>query len=187
MDLNKLLETGNRCIHDEPPVCAACCPVHMDVTAFIDEMEKGDFKKAYKIMEKRIPFARIIGSICDHPCEKVCVRKNAGGTIRISELEKAAVEYGYSPPKKALPLPKNAGKVAVIGGGISGITAAFDLDKKGFQVTIYEKSDRLGGRIWDYEGEVLKKECIEEELQVLEKQGINIKFIEPSIKKNSKI
>ena len=48
----------------------------MDVKSFMEEIEKGDFKKAYKIMAKKIPFTRIIGSICDHPCENACVREN---------------------------------------------------------------------------------------------------------------
>jgi glutamate synthase (NADPH/NADH) small chain len=175
MDLDKLLETSDICIYDEPPACTSCCPVHMDVIAFITEIEKGEFDKAYKVMEKRIPFARIIGSICDHPCEKVCVRSDSGGTVKISELEKAAVRYGYAPPKKAIPIPKKKGRVAVIGGGISGMTAAFDLDKKGYQVVMYEKSDRLGGKIWNYEGD-LKKEVIEEEIQALMNKGIKVEL-----------
>ncbi|MTI57771.1 pyridine nucleotide-disulfide oxidoreductase/dicluster-binding protein [Geosporobacter ferrireducens] len=175
MDLDKLLETGDRCIHDEPPACTASCPVHMDVIAFVREIEKGDFAKAYKLMEKRIPFARIVGMICDHPCESLCVRNESGRSISIAELEKAVISHGFTPSKKTLPLPKNKGKVAIIGGGMSGMTAAYDLDKKGYQVTLYEKSDRLGGRIWSYVGKDLKKEVIEEELQIIEKQGVQIK------------
>lgn len=174
MDLNKLLETGDRCIHSEPPVCNASCPVHLDVISFMTEIEKGDFKKAYKLMEKRIPFARLIGKICDHPCENVCVRKDLGGSINISELEKITINLGYTAQKKPLPLPKNKGNVVIVGGGLSGITVATDLDRKGYLVTLYEKTDRLGGRLWDYEDGFLKKEEIEEELQVIEKQGIKV-------------
>ena len=174
MDLDKLLEIGDKCIHDEPPICVAECPLHMDVKSFIREIEKGDFKKAYKVLEKRIPFPRIIAKICDHPCEKSCVRQSIGGSINISELEKIVVEKGYTPPKKTLPMPKKDKKVAIIGGGISGIIAAYDLDKKGYMVSIYEKSHRIGGRIWDYESRELKKEVIEEELQVLNKSDIDI-------------
>ncbi|MGV8905687.1 MAG: pyridine nucleotide-disulfide oxidoreductase/dicluster-binding protein [Acetobacterium sp.] len=174
MDLEKLLETGNRCIHSEPPVCNASCPVHLDVIAFITEIEKGDFKKAYKLMEKRIPFARLIGKICDHPCENVCVRKDFGGTIQISELEKMVIKEGYTAPKRIIPLPKNKGKAVVIGGGLSGITAAIDLDKKGYNVSLYEKSHRLGGRLWDFKGISFSKEEIEEELQIFEKQKIPV-------------
>ena len=174
MDNAKLLKTGDSCIYDEPAACTAWCPIHMDVAAFVAEMGKGDFNKAYKILEKRMPFTRLIGMICDHPCESACVREVAGGAIRISELEKAAVKHGYKPPKKALSIPKKAGKAAVIGGGLSGIAAALELDRKGFKVTIYEKSDKLGGRLWDYEGANLDKAIIEEELQIFVKLDIEV-------------
>jgi Fe-S oxidoreductase len=174
MDNEKLLKTGDRCIYDEPAACAAWCPIHVDVPAFMAEIEKGDFKKAYKILEKRMPFTRVLGMICDHPCESVCVREAVGGAIRICELEKAAVMYGYTQPKKTRPIPKGVGKAAVIGGGLSGISAALELDKKGFEVTIYEKSDKLGGRLWDYEGATLDKAIIEEELQIFSKSDIEV-------------
>lgn len=174
MDNEMLLKTGDRCIYDEPAACTAWCPIHIDVAAFAAEMDKGDFKKAYKILEKRMPFTRVLGMICDHPCESVCVREAAGGAIRISELEKAAVKYGYKPPKKALSVPKKTGKAAVVGGGLSGISAALELDRKGFKVTIYEKSDKLGGRLWDYQGVNLDKAVIEEELQIFSKLDVEV-------------
>lgn len=183
MDKEKLRKTGDRCIYDEPAACTAWCPLHIDVAAFTAEMEKGDFNKAYKILEKRMPFARVLGMICDHPCESVCVREAAGGAINVSELEKAAVTYGYTPPKRTLSIPKNAGKVAVIGGGLSGISAALELDRKGFKVTIYEKSDRLGGRLWDYEGRNLDKSILEEELEIINRLNIDA-FLNSSISQN---
>ena len=173
MDKN-LFEECEKCLQDEPAASTAWCPVHVDVALFNSEMEKGDFKKAYKVLEKRIPFAGIIGMICDHPCEKACVRDQLDRSINVSELERAAVSYGHTPFKKGASIPKNNGKAAVVGGGISGITAAFELDKKGFQVTIYEKSERLGGKIWDYEGNLIDREAIEEELQIIDKLGIKV-------------
>lgn len=176
MDLDKLLEIGNQCIHSEPPTCVASCPVHMDVIAFAHEIEKGDFAKAYKIMENRIPFARLIGKICDHPCESACVRQECGGVIRISELEKTVIDLGYTPPKKPLLLPKNKGSVVIIGGGLSGIVAATELDKKGYKVTIFEKTDRLGGSLWSYAGKELEVSILEEELSTVEKRGILVQY-----------
>ena len=176
MDYKKLLETGDRCIHDEPAACVSGCPVHVDVNAFMSEMQKGDFNKAYKVLEKRVPFTRIIGRLCDHPCERSCVMDKRGGALSICDLEKAAVKYGYSKPKKAFPVPKNAGKAAVVGGGMSGITAAYELDKKGFNVTIYEKSGKLGGRIWNYAGILIDSETIEEELKIIDSLGIDVKY-----------
>ncbi|MDD3343015.1 MAG: FAD-dependent oxidoreductase [Sulfurospirillaceae bacterium] len=174
MDLDKLLEIGNQCIHSEPPVCVASCPVHMDVIAFVHEIEKGNFAGAYKIMEQKIPFSRLIGKICDHPCETLCVRKGVGGSIRISELEKTVIDLGYTIPKKPLLLPKNKGNIAIIGGGLSGCVAAVELNKKGYKVTIYEKTDRIGGSLWEYEGKGLETAVIKEELLVIEKKGISI-------------
>lgn len=174
MDLDALLEISNHCIHSEPPVCVASCPVHMDVIAFAHEIEQGDFAKAYKVMEAKIPFSRLMGKICDHPCESRCVRKEVGGSIRISELEKTVIDLGYTSPKKPLLLPKNKGTVAIIGGGLSGCVTAIELDKKGYSVTIYEKTNRLGGSLWDYEGQGLESAIIEEELSVILKKGITV-------------
>mgnify|MGYP000877345132 CR=1 FL=1 len=176
MDLDKLLAIGDRCIHDEPPICEAKCPVHIEVKDLIGQIEKGDFKKAYRILERKIPFTRIIGKICDHPCEDFCVRKEAGGSIGIGDLEKTVVNKGYAPPKKRLAIPKKDKSVAIIGGGISGLVAAHELDRKGYQITIFEKSHRLGGRIWNFVGGLLKKEVVQEELQVLWDKGVNIEL-----------
>ncbi|WP_027398481.1 pyridine nucleotide-disulfide oxidoreductase/dicluster-binding protein [Anaerovorax odorimutans] len=175
MDKN-LFEECEKCIQDEPAASTAWCPVHVDVALLNSEIEKGDFRKAYRVLEKKIPFAAIICSICDHPCEKVCVRNKVDQAINISELERAVVHYGYKPFKKGVLLPKKNGTAVVIGGGISGIITAFELDKKGFQVTIYEQSERLGGRIWDYKGILLDEDIINEELQIINKLGIKVNY-----------
>ncbi len=174
MDLNELLNKQDLCTTDEPSACITACPLHMDVKTFIEEIEKGDFKKAYKVMAKRVPFTRIIGNICDHPCENACVRNKVGGAINIHELEKITVKTGFSSNKKTIAIPKNGKKVAVIGAGISGITVAFDLDKKGYQVTMYEKGEKIGGTLWNFQGEQLSKEIIEEELNIINKGNIEI-------------
>lgn len=183
MDLNKLLKTGDTCITDEPSACTALCPIHIDVRSFIDEIIKGDFKKAYKIMAKKMPLPRIIGKICDHPCENVCLRKDLGGAINIAELEKITVDLGFSPKKKSFVVPKNGKKVAVIGGGISGIMAADSLESKGYRVTIYESTEKIGGKIWEYQDKNLTKEIIEEELKIFSEGDINIKLNEKVKKK----
>lgn len=174
MDLDTLLDISNQCIHSEPPACVASCPVHMDVIALMREIEKGDFAKAYQVMETKLPFSRLIGMICDHPCERVCVREHVGGSVRIHDLEKTVITLGYSTPKKAFPLPKTKGNVAVIGGGLSGCVVAFELDKKGYTVHLYEKSNRLGGRLWAYVGKELEAFVIEEEMVRIFQKGITV-------------
>ncbi|WP_026393877.1 pyridine nucleotide-disulfide oxidoreductase/dicluster-binding protein [Acetobacterium malicum] len=178
MNLDKLLETGDRCIHKEPPTCTAQCPVHLEIIDFLAEIEKGNFQNAYKLMEKKMPFHNIIGRICDHPCEAPCERSKAGGSIRISDLEKAVLEYGTYKPKKVWPLPKNKGKVAIIGGGLSGLTTAVDLDKKGYIVTIFEKTNQLGGRLWDFVGDSLTEAILQQELKAVVDKKMTIHFEE---------
>jgi Fe-S oxidoreductase len=176
MDLDPLLEIANQCIHSEPPACTASCPLHVDIIALMNEIEKNDFKKAYALLESKMPLPRLIASLCEHPCEGACVREQCGGSIAIGELEKTVIHLGYTPAKKPLPLPKNKGNVAIIGGGISALCAALELDRKGYLVTIFEKTERLGGRLWEYEGEQLSKELMEEELSIIAKKGIRVDF-----------
>ena len=130
MNLEKLLAKQELCINDNPPSCLATCPIHVDVKGFIEQVQKGDFEEAYKILQKRMPMAKVISRVCDHPCESVCVRKDKGGSISINNLEKAIVEYGKNLKKRSLPIPDNNKKVAIIGGGISGLTCGIDLRKK---------------------------------------------------------
>jgi Fe-S oxidoreductase len=113
--------------------------------------------------------------ICDHPCENVCVRGDAGSAISISDIEKAAVMYGRVPFKKSVFLSKAKGSVAVAGGGLSGLTAAFELNKKGFGVTIFEQADRLGGGIWDHAGRI-PQGLIDEELQIIAGLGVDVRY-----------
>ena len=182
MDLEKLLAKRELCINDYPPSCVATCPIHIDVKGFMGQVQNGNFEKAYDILEKRMPMARVIARVCDHPCENACVRKDKGGSIAIGEIEKAIVEYGYHKNKKEFPVPSNNRKIAIIGGGISGLTCAIDLEKKGYSVTIYEKENRLGGRLNDLVGDTIPEEILMEEIENIKKTRIKIK-IETEISK----
>ena len=119
-----LFDECEKCMQDEPAACTSCCPLHIDVASLSSEIEKGNFQKAYKLLEKKMPFAGIIGMICDHPCETVCVREKTDKAVSVSELERAAVRYGHAPFRQAAYVPKTIGKAAVVGGGLSGITLA---------------------------------------------------------------
>lgn len=176
MDLEKLLENEHLCITEEPSACTAKCPLHIDVNGMMREVSQGSFSKAYKILTKKLPFPKVLCRICDHVCENVCIRKDLGGSISIQELEKAVIKYGAAKPLRILPIPKNDKKVAVVGGGISGLTAAVDLDKKGYNVTIFEKENKLGGRLWDFPKEVLPDDIINTEIEPILKSGIQVKL-----------
>ncbi|AOY78340.1 pyridine nucleotide-disulfide oxidoreductase/dicluster-binding protein [Clostridium formicaceticum] len=176
MDLEKLLSHENWCIQDNAPSCVAQCPLHVDVKTFVMQAAKKDWKAAYKTMQKKMPFPKIIARICDHPCENKCVRNKIGGPIQISFLEKVIVQEGSAKVSVPAFLPKKDKKAVVIGGGISGLTTALDLRKKGYYVAILEKSHRLGGRLWDHPEKVLPKVIIEEELSIIPKMGIEVQL-----------
>jgi len=176
MDLDKLLSMQELCINDNPPACNTECPIHVDVKGFICEIRKGNFEEAYRILKKRIPFTNVIGLVCDHPCENSCVTNTFGKAISIHELEKAAVIYGRGAKIKTLPMPKVNKKIAIIGGGISGITCAYDLNQKGYSVDIYEKENGVGGSLLKMPEQILNPKLIKEEIIKLEEQGIEIKL-----------
>ena len=176
MDLDKLLSVQEQCINDNPPACNTECPIHVDVKGFICEIRKGNFEEAYRILKKRIPFTNVIGLVCDHPCETSCVTNACGNAISIHELEKAVVIYGGRAKIKTLPMPKVDKKIAVIGGGISGITCAYDLNQKGYSVDIYEKENEVGGSLLKMPEQILNPKLIQEEIIKLEEQGIEIKL-----------
>lgn len=176
MDQQKLLSKQDLCIAEAPSPCEAKCPIHVNVIDMADQIEQGNFSKAYKILAKKMPFPQILCRICDHVCETKCLRENTGGCISIGQLEKAAVKYGSSDPIKSFPIPKNGKKAAVAGGGISGLTAALYLHKKGYDVTIYEKENRLGGRLWNFPKEILPESIIKEELESIYKSDMELKL-----------
>ncbi len=175
MDLKKLLETEQLCINDNLPPCTATCPIHVDIKGFMEQIQIGNFKKAYEILQKRMPMAKVIARVCDHPCQNACVRKHKGGSILISDLERAVIEYGSSANIRSIPIPDNYKKVAIVGGGISGLICAIDLRKKGYTVAIFEKESNLGGRLRAKIGGNLPSNVINEEIENIKKSGVDIK------------
>jgi Fe-S oxidoreductase len=178
MDQETLREWEHRCIQEEPPECTAACPIHLDARLFIKEMSLGNREAAFKVLVKSMPFPGILGRICDHPCESHCKRGEAGEPIAIGLLEQQCVKQSTGRPR-VQPLPSREQKIAVIGSGLAGLTTAWDLLKKGFRVTLFEKSDRLGGSLRRYPETILPQTVIREELAVLETLKADIRLNEP--------
>lgn len=175
MEKNELMEWEDKCIQEEPPECTASCPLHIDVRLFVKNMGLGDWDAAYKVLCKAMPFPGIMGRICDHPCELKCKRGEVEEPIAIGALERKCVKNVHGKKKVQL-LPKKDTHIAVLGAGLAGLTTAFELLKKGFFVTLFEKSNRLGGNLWDIPEYLLPKEIMHEELAVLEILQADIRF-----------
>jgi len=168
MDSEKILNMESQCIAEHSPACMAACPFHVDVKAFLQEIKKGIYDRAYKQLEKKIPMVNVLCRICDHPCYGTCIRKDFGGAINISMLERTVVD-SVSPRRKDMDVPRNGFSAAVVGAGVTGLAAAAELMKKGFEVHLFEKEDRIGGRLLNIDKNLLPETVLKEELEYLEK------------------
>jgi glutamate synthase (NADPH) small chain len=168
MDSEKILTMEAQCIAEHSPACMAACPFHVDVKAFLEEIRKGKLDRAYKQLEKKIPMVNVICRICDHPCYNACLRSDFGGSINISMLERTVVN-AVNMQKKDIDAAKNGFRAAVAGAGVSGLSAASELLKKGFEVHLFEKDEKIGGRLNGIDKNLLPAAVLKEELDYLER------------------
>mgnify|MGYP006385082997 CR=1 FL=1 len=131
----------------------------MDVRAFIGHLRDGRWNDGWNILTRTMPLAGILGRICDAPCEARCKRGEAGGPIRIGALERACVKLadgGY----RIVPLPAKQKSIAVLGSGLSSLTVAWDLARKGYGITLFEPGDRPGAGLEARYSELLPAEIM---------------------------
>lgn len=176
MDQKELREQENRCIQEQAPACTATCPVHVDVRGMTNEIARGNFEGAYKLYRKAVPFPGIISRICNQPCHRTCLRKDIGGSIEISALERACMDYGSQSAEPIKPLPRKSKTVAIIGAGISGLTVAHDLARKGWGVVVYEASERIGGGLWQTPPDQLPRDVLIQDLSIIAALGVEIRL-----------
>ncbi len=176
MDQKQLREQENRCIQEQAPGCTAACPAHVDARGLAAAMAKGDFAEALKIYRKAVPFPGIISRICDQPCQAACLRKDLGGAIEMAALERACLDFGSQKMEPIRQLPRKPKTVAVVGAGMSGLTVAHDLARKGWGVVIYEASERVGGALWQVPPDLLPRDVLINDLKVIETLGIEVRL-----------
>jgi len=137
------------CYNGDKPPCRCACPVDLDITGFISKIEKGSFDSAYKMYREKAIFPAITSILCDQPCNNKCVRKDIDDSIDLLKLEKAVVEYALSKSPIKYNIPKKSEKIAVIGAGLCGLSCTLKLASRGYNVVVFEKSDKVGGRLWE--------------------------------------
>ena len=127
-----------------PVPCVAMCPAGVDIPGYIALVKAGRFADAVRLIRKDNPFPTACAYICEHPCESRCRRNMVDDAINIRGLKRAAVDRAGEVPQPA-PTPSTGKRVAVVGGGPSGLSAAYYLSLMGHKVTVYEKRRQLGG------------------------------------------
>ncbi len=128
--------------------CIEACPIRQDVPEYIRLNGTGDFTRALEVILDKNPLPAVTGHICDHQCMYVCTRLDYDGSVRIREMKRIAEERGVRPPpagKRSGGTPSEDPKVAVIGAGPAGLSAAFFLSRTGIPVTVFEKGLSAGG------------------------------------------
>ncbi len=178
VDQKLLRQREAKCVQENPPGCTAACPVHVDVRGIVTAVRKGDYTAGFALLHRIIPFPGIISRICEQPCQQACKRNEVDEPVFVRALEKVCVDNNTSMPKMLLPLPKQQ-KVAVVGAGLSGLTAAVELARKGYQVTVFEAAALLGGSIRSFPGNTLPLSVIEADLAMLQKLPLTIRTAMP--------
>jgi len=176
MDNQRVRERENQCIQEQPPKCTAACPIHVDARGMIKCIRNQDFTAAFAIFNRFVPLPRIISRICDHPCQPECKRNEIGGAIQINALERACVDYSTKRSGGATFSSRKSARIAVVGGGLSGLTATIDLITKGYRVVLFEAGSQLAGRLRELGEEILPQQWIDEDLAVLENALVNVRL-----------
>ncbi len=148
------------CLEEEKAFCASDCPFHMDITGFLSKIEKKRWGTAYADLRNATAFPEIISALCDERCVKRCPRRKIDDPIKLKELETVVIAKGAERGRAKYNLPEKKERVAVIGAGIKGMACALRLCEKKYQVTVFEKSDRIGGHL----NELLESDFVKENI-----------------------
>lgn len=157
--------------------CRAACPSHTDVPRYIRYIKQGEYGKATAVIREKVPFPEVLGSICNHICEDHCKRTEFENPISICKLKKAASSRDDGMWKgKGFHMEPTGKKVAIVGSGPAGMTAAYFLAKKGHEVTVYEASERPGGQMsYGIPAYRLSNDIVEKEIQFILEEGVTLK------------
>ena len=163
--------------------CKVACPAHVPVQAYLKKAHEGDYLGALKLIKRENPFPAVCGRICNKRCEAACTRGKIDAPVSIDAVKKFVAELELHAKKRYIPekiISSNIGewkeKIAIIGAGPAGLTAAYYLAEMGYRPTVFEKNPLPGGMMtYGIPTYKLEKDVIEAEIDVLKKLGVEIK------------
>lgn len=178
MDLEALLdEFIEKCRAKAPPYCEATCPIHLDVRGYINLIAEGKWSESLALIREKIPFPGILGRVCYHSCETKCQRNKVDQPVAICALKRFVANREETSSWNLTIEEGKKEKVAVVGSGPAGLMAAYELRKKGYQVTIIEALSQLGGMlrcgIPEYR---LPRDVLDNELSIVERLGVEVRL-----------
>lgn len=164
------------CTYHQPVPCVSLCPAEVDIPGYIALVGEGRYADAIRLIRKDNPFPTTCGFICEHPCEARCRRNMVDDKINIRGLKRVAADFaGKVPPPKCA--PSTGKRVAVVGGGPSGLSSAYYLQLMGHQVTVYEMLPQLGGMLrYGIPNYRLPKERLDDDIQAILDTGVEVKY-----------
>lgn len=156
--------------------CQLACPANTDCQGYVGLIANGKFEDALKLIKDRIPLPASIGRVCPHPCEKACRRAKVEEPINIAQLKFFAADLDLK-GDSYLPecAPSTGKKVAIVGGGPAGLSAALYLRTLGHEVTVFDMMDKMGGMLrYGIPQYRLPKEVLDAEIKIIEKTGVRL-------------
>ena len=175
------INEAQRCLDCKDPSCVKGCPVGVRIPDFIREIVKGDFYSAYAIIKETNALCAICGRVCpqENQCEGNCVRGIKSEPVSIGRLERFCADFaaknGVVEDKNPERITDETPRVAVVGSGPAGLTAAGELAKRGYAVTVYEALHKAGGvLVYGIPEFRLPNSIVERELEALERLGVKI-------------
>lgn len=164
------------CTYHQPVPCVALCPAHVDIPGYVALVGAGKYEDAIRLIRKDNPFPTTCGFICEHPCEARCRRNMVDDAINIRGLKRVAADFaGKVPPPPCA--PSTGKRVAIVGGGPGGLSAAYYLQLMGHQVTVFEMLPKLGGMLrYGIPNYRLPKERLDDDIDAILATGVEVKY-----------
>jgi glutamate synthase (NADPH/NADH) small chain len=160
-------------------LCVATCPTHMSIPDYIKAVRDGDYERGVQLLYETNPFSGICGRVCTHKCETTCAARHEGDPIAIRWLKRHIMDQvSVDQIKQVIGKVSVATgkKIAIVGAGPAGLTAAFDLAKLGHAVTVYEALDKPGGMTrWGIPEYRLPYDVIDQDVDIIRSVGVDVR------------
>ena len=159
--------------------CKTWCPAHIGIQGYIKMASQGRYKEALALIKHENPFPAVCGRVCYHPCELHCTRGSIDQAVAIDDIKKFIAEQELHEEHRYIPWKRHDysdKKIAIIGGGPAGLSCAFYLAQDGYDITVYEKENKVGGMMtFGIPGFRLQKDVVDAEIDVIKQMGV--KFV----------